>query len=113
MVTLFVKRIGLWLLKHNIHIMTLIIHEYEEGYKGRFLDLMAGRLLQLDYRALTPGRTHLGDRGHQPQYRLPGYPVALGHPGVRRRIHVPASERPLPDGEHAQEVLCKSEGVLK
>ena len=84
------KKIGLWLLKHNIHIMTLIflgwamwaicnwnslvlvqklvlgmyawliIHEYEEGYKGRFLDLMAGRLLQLDYRALTPGRTHLG-----------------------------------------------------
>ena len=84
------KKIGLWLLKNNIHFMTLIflgwavwgvcnwnslelvqklvlgmyawliIHEYEEGYKGRFLDLMAGRLLQLDYRALTPGRTHLG-----------------------------------------------------
>lgn len=85
------KKLGLWLLKKNIYIMTLIflgwavwgicnwqnlllvqkialgmyawliVHEYEEGYKGRFLDLMAGRMLQIDHRALTPaGRTHIG-----------------------------------------------------
>lgn len=85
------KKIGLWLLKNNIHIMTLIflgwavwgicnwqnlllvqkialgmyawliVHEYEEGYRGRFLDLMAGRMLQIDHRALTPaGLTHIG-----------------------------------------------------
>ncbi|MBR1514509.1 MAG: hypothetical protein IJ622_09495 [Bacteroidales bacterium] len=83
------KRFGLFLLKNNIHIMTLIfvgwavwaacnwqalalvqklvmgiyawlvVHEYEEGYKGRFLDLMAGRLLGIDHRALTPGVTHI------------------------------------------------------
>ena len=84
------KKFGLWLLKNNIHIMTLIflgwvlwgicnwqnlqlvqkltlgmyawliVHEYEEGYKGKFLDLMAGRLLQIDHRTLTPGMTHIG-----------------------------------------------------
>lgn len=84
------KKMGLWLLKHNIHIMTLIflgwavwaicnwnslelvqklvlgmyawlvVHEYEEGYKDRFFDLMAGRLLQIDFRSLTPGRVHAG-----------------------------------------------------
>ena len=83
------KKFGLFLLKNNIHLMTLvflgwavwaafnwsglalvqkltlgmyallIIHEYEEGYKGRFLDLMAGRLLQINWRALTPGVTHI------------------------------------------------------
>ena len=66
------KKLGLFLLKNNIHLMTfifiawavwagfnwaelvlvqklvlglyawLIIHEYEEGYKNRFLDLMLG-----------------------------------------------------------------------
>ena len=84
------KKFGLWLLKHNIHIMTLIflgwtvwavfnwdslalvqklvlgmyawlvLHEYEEGYKDRFFDLMAGRLLQIDFKSLTPGRAHVG-----------------------------------------------------
>ena len=83
------KKFGLFLLKNNIHLMTLvflgwavwaafnwsglalvqkltlgmyallIIHEYEEGYKGRFLDLMAGRLLQIDWRTLIPGVTHI------------------------------------------------------
>ena len=83
------KKFALWLLKNNIHIMTLIylcwavwgvcnwqhliliqtlmlgmyawliIHEYEEGYKDRFLDLMAGRLLQIDHRSLTPGKSHI------------------------------------------------------
>ena len=83
------KKFGLFLLKNNIHLMTLIfvgwavwaacnwqelalvqklvmgmyawmiVHEYEEGYKGRFLDLMAGRLLGIDHRALTPGVTHI------------------------------------------------------
>ena len=86
---MIMKKIGLWLLKNNIHIMTLIflawavwavlnwqdivlvqklalgmyawliVHEYEEGYKDRFLDLAAGRMLQIDYRALTPGVTHI------------------------------------------------------
>ena len=37
----------------------LIVHEYEEGYKGRFLDLMLGRIFGMDWRALTPGVTHL------------------------------------------------------
>ena len=83
------KNFGLFLLKHNMHIMTLcflgwaiwaalnwsnlelvqkialalyaflILHEYEESYKDRFLELMAGRLLKIDYKALTPGLTHL------------------------------------------------------
>lgn len=83
------KKFGFWLLKNNIHIMTLIflgwaiwgfcnwqnlmlvqkltlglyafiiVHEYEESYKGRFLDLMAGRVLQIDWRSLTPGVTHI------------------------------------------------------
>ena len=68
---MIMKQFGLWLLKYNIHIMTavflgwtvwaicnwsglalvqkltlgmyawLIVHEYEEGYKGRFLDDVA------------------------------------------------------------------------
>lgn len=83
------KKFGLFLLKNNVHWMTfcflgwliwaacnwnnlelvqkitlgiyafLIAHEYEEGYKDRFLELMAGRLLKINYKALTPGLTHL------------------------------------------------------
>ena len=83
------RKFALFLLKHNIHIMTLIfvgwvlwgvvnwsnlllvqklllglyafliLHEYEEGYKDRFVQLMAGRLLQIDHRKLTPGVTHI------------------------------------------------------
>ena len=83
------KKFALFLLKHNIYIMTiifvgwaiwsiinwdhllliqkfvlglyglLIVHEYEEGYKDRFVQLMAGRLLQIDYKNLTPGVTHI------------------------------------------------------
>ena len=101
------KKLGLWLLKNNIHIMTaiflcwavwgicnwqhlalvqklmlgmyawLIVHEYEEGYKGRFLDLMAGRLLQIDHRSLTPGRTHIG----QAVYITVLFSLALLFPG--------------------------------
>lgn len=82
------KKFGLWLLKNNIHVMTfvfivvacwsvlnwkslplilklnlgayalLIIHEYEEGYKGRFLALFE-RMLELDFSRLTPGVTHI------------------------------------------------------
>lgn len=83
------KKFGLFLLKNNVQWMTfcflgwliwaacnwnnlelaqkitlgiyafLIAHEYEEGYKDRFLELMAGRLLKINYKALTPGLTHL------------------------------------------------------
>ena len=83
------KKLGLFLLKNNIHLMTLIfiawavwagcnwaelvlvqklvlglyawliIHEYEEGYKNRFLDLMLGRVMGIDHRTLTPGTAHL------------------------------------------------------
>ncbi len=83
------RKLGLFLLKNNIHLMTfifiawavwagfnwtelvlvqklvlglyawLIIHEYEEGYKNRFLDLMLGRVMGIDHRTLTPGRAHL------------------------------------------------------
>ena len=37
----------------------LIVHEYEEGYKDRFLDLMLDRVMGIDYRSLTPGIAHL------------------------------------------------------
>ena len=83
------RKLGLFLLKNNIHLMTfifiawavwagfnwaelvlvqklvlglyawLIIHEYEEGYKNRFLDLMLGRVMGIDHRTLTPGTAHL------------------------------------------------------
>ena len=86
---MIMKKFGLWLLKNNIHIMTaiflgwavwaicnwnslvlvqklvlglyawLILHEYEEGYKGRFLDLMLGRVMGINHRNLTPGISHL------------------------------------------------------
>ncbi len=83
------KRIGLFLLKNNIHLMTLcfagwavwaamnwqnlelaqkitmgmyallIVHEYEEGYKDRFVSLMLGRIMKIDHRTLVPGITHI------------------------------------------------------
>lgn len=101
------KRTGLFLLKNNIHLMTLvfivwavwavvnwnnlalqqqltmglyallIVHEYEEGYKGRFLDLMAGRLMGIDHRALTPGLTHIA----QAVYITVAFSAALLFPG--------------------------------
>lgn len=101
------KQIGFFLLKNNIHIMTLvfgawtvwaalnwddlsllqrlvmglyallIVHEYEEGYKGRFLDIMAGRLLGIDHRALTPGVTHIA----QAVYITVAFSAALLFPG--------------------------------
>lgn len=83
------RKLGLFLLKNNIHLMTfifiawavwagfnwaelvlvqklvlglyawLIIHEYEESYKDRFVDLILGRVMGIDYGSLTPGVTHL------------------------------------------------------
>lgn len=83
------KKLGLFLLKNNIHLMTLIfiawavwagfnwaelvlvqklvlglyawliIHEYEESYKDRFVDLLLGRVMGIDHRTLTPGTAHL------------------------------------------------------
>ena len=83
------KRFGLFLLKNNIHMMTLIfacwavwaacnwsalalvqkltlglygwliLHEYEEGYKSRFLELMLGRVMGIDHRTLVPGVSHI------------------------------------------------------
>ena len=82
------KRIGLWLLKNNIHIMTLIFlgwavwgicnwgslalvqklvlgvyfliicHEYEESYEGGLLSLF-GRVVPIDTSNLTPGNSHI------------------------------------------------------
>ena len=82
------KKLGLFLLKNNIHIMTLIflgwavwaacnwshlllvqklvmglyalliVHEYEEGYKGRFVALFA-KVFRFDVEKLTPGVTHI------------------------------------------------------
>ena len=87
------KKIGLFLLKNNIHIMTLIflgwavwaacnwshlllvqklvmglyalliVHEYEEGYKGRFVTLFA-KVFQFDVEKLTPGVTHIAQAGY-------------------------------------------------
>ncbi|MBO4444940.1 MAG: hypothetical protein J5814_09285 [Bacteroidaceae bacterium] len=83
------KKLGLFLLKNNIHVMTLIfvgwavwaachwgdlllvqklvlglygllvVHEYEEGYKSRFLALMLGRVMGIDHRTLKPGVSHI------------------------------------------------------
>ena len=83
------RKLGLFLLKNNIHLMTfifiawavwagfnwaelvlvqklvlglyawLIIHEYEESYKDRFVDLILGRVMGIDHRTLTPGTAHL------------------------------------------------------
>ena len=83
------KKFGFFLLKNNIHLMTfvfvgwavwavcnwnalalmqrltlglyvlLIVHEYEEGYKFRFLELMLGRLMGIDHRTLVPGVSHI------------------------------------------------------
>lgn len=82
------KKIGLFLLKNNIHLMTLVFvgwvvwaacnwtelalvqklvmgmyawliaHEYEEGYKDRFIALFA-QVFQFDVAKLTPGVTHI------------------------------------------------------
>ena len=82
------KKFGLFLLKNNIHLMTLvflgwavwaacnwqelvlvqklvlgmyawlIVHEYEEGYKGRFVALFA-QVFHFDVAALVPGVTHI------------------------------------------------------
>ena len=82
------KKFGLWLLKNNIHLMTLvfvgwaiwaacnwtelalvqklvmgmyawlIVHEYEESYKGRFFALFA-QVFHVDVAALLPGVTHI------------------------------------------------------
>ena len=82
------KKFGLWLLKNNIHLMTLvfvgwaiwaicrwtelalvqklvmgmyawlIVHEYEESYKGRFFALFA-QIFHFDVAALVPGVTHI------------------------------------------------------
>ena len=83
------KKFGFFLLKNNIHLMTfvfvgwavwavcnwnalalmqrltlglyvlLIVHEYEEGYKFRFLELMLGRVMGIDHRTLVPGVSHI------------------------------------------------------
>ncbi|MBR5468870.1 MAG: hypothetical protein IKU78_00165 [Paludibacteraceae bacterium] len=83
------RKLGLFLLKNNIHLMTfifiawavwagfnwaelvlvqklvlglyawLIIHEYEESYKDRFVDLILGRVMGIDHRTLIPGTAHL------------------------------------------------------
>ena len=82
------KKLGLWLLKNNIHIMTLIFlgwavweicnwnslalvqklvlgvyfliicHEYEESYEGGLLSLF-GRVVPIDTGNLTPGNSHI------------------------------------------------------
>ena len=83
------KKVGLFLLKNNIHLMTLcfigwavwaacnwqelalvqqltlglygllVLHEYEESYKDRFLELMLGRVMGIDHRTLLPGVSHI------------------------------------------------------
>ena len=100
------KKFGLFLLRNNIHLMTLIfvgwaawaichwdtlllvqkltlglyawliVHEYEEGYKGRFFDLMLGRVMGIDYRTLTPGVVHIA----QALYITTVFSVALLFP---------------------------------
>ena len=82
------KKFGLFLLRNNIHLMTLVFvgwafwavcnwqelvlvqklvmgmyawliaHEYEESYKGRFIALFA-QVIQFDVAKLTPGVTHI------------------------------------------------------
>ena len=82
------KKLALWLLKNNIHIMTLIFlgwavwgicnwsnlalvqklvlgvyfliicHEYEETYEGGLLSLF-GRVVPIDTSNLTPGNSHI------------------------------------------------------
>ena len=37
----------------------LVAHEYEEGYKFRFLELMLGRVMGIGHRTLVPGATHI------------------------------------------------------
>ena len=97
------KKFGFFLLKNNIHLMTfvfvgwavwavcnwnalalmqrltlglyflLIVHEYEEGYKFRFLELMLGRVMGIDHRTLVPGVSHIA----QALYITLAFSVAL------------------------------------
>lgn len=83
------KNFGKWLLKNNIHVMTvificvaiwsiinwgslaliqklnlgayfwLILHEYEEGYKNRFTELFAGVMKVDPSEAIASGQSHL------------------------------------------------------
>ena len=101
------KKLGLFLLKNNIHLMTLVFvgwavwaacnwstlalvqkltlglyallvaHEYEEGYKFRFLELMLGRVLGIDHRTLVPGASHIA----QALYITLAFSTALLWPG--------------------------------
>ena len=101
------KKLGLFLLKNNIHLMTLVFvgwavwaacnwstlalvqkltlglyglliaHEYEEGYKFRFLELMLGRVMGIDHRTLTPGVSHIA----QALYITLAFSAALLWPG--------------------------------
>ena len=101
------KKLGLFLLKNNIHLMTLvfvgwavwaacnwsmlalvqkltlglygwlIVHEYEEGYKFRFLELMLGRVMGIDHRTLVPGASHIA----QALYITLAFSAALLWPG--------------------------------
>ena len=101
------KRFGLFLLKNNIHLMTLvfvgwavwaacnwaelalvqklvmgmyawlIVHEYEEGYKGRFVALFA-QVFHFDVAALLPGLTHIA----QAVYITVMFSLALIFPDV-------------------------------
>ena len=101
------KKLGLFLLKNNIHLMTLaflgwaiwaacnwtalalvqklvmgmyawlIVHEYEEGYKGRFFALFA-QVFHFDVAALVPGVTHLA----QALYITAMFSLALVFPDV-------------------------------
>ena len=101
------KRFGLFLLKNNIHLMTLvfvgwavwaacnwtelalvqklvmgmyawlIVHEYEEGYNGRFVALFA-QVFHFDVAALLPGLTHIA----QAVYITAMFSLALIFPDV-------------------------------
>ena len=101
------KKFGLFLLKNNIHLMTLVFvgwavwaacnwstlalvqkltlglyallvaHEYEEGYKSRFLELMLGRVMGIDHRTLVPGASHIA----QALYITVVFALAMLFPG--------------------------------
>lgn len=101
------KKLGLFLLKNNIHLMTLVFvvwavwaacnwstlalvqkltlglyallvaHEYEEGYKSRFLELMLGRVMGIDHRTLVPGASHIA----QALYITVVFALAMLFPG--------------------------------
>ena len=101
------KKFGFFLLKNNIHLMTLVFvgwavwaacnwstlalvqkltlglyallvaHEYEEGYKSRFLELMLGRVMGIDHRTLVPGASHIA----QALYITVVFALAMLFPG--------------------------------